>query len=94
MDDYTCPDESLDDPRPIVDHADLFDFIDKELANHHHFCDTYAYRQWEQEVARPALEAAGFRLLHWSTGERDSFGPLSRVCHAVRGNQNFQLFYG
>ena len=73
---------------------DLFEFIDDSLADHPHFCDTYAYLQWEREVAQPALEAVGFRVLRWTTGERDSFGPLSRVCHAVRDNHAFQLAYG
>ena len=82
------------DDYPIVDYADLFDFIDNSLADHPHFCDAHYYLQWEREVAQPALEATGFQVLCWTTAEHDAFGPLIRACHAVRGNHAFQLTYG
>lgn len=53
------------------------------------------YWTWEKEIAQPALEALGYTVLWWATGERDSFGPLSRIA-AVVNTEGLQerLMYG
>lgn len=40
------------------------------------------YTRWEEEIATPALIALGYSNISWSTGERDSWGPLTRICTA------------
>lgn len=49
--------------------VDAFDFAD--------------YRNGEQDILVPALRRKGFDVVHFVTGERDSFGPLSRIAICV-----------
>jgi hypothetical protein len=41
------------------------------------------FREQEVELLEPRLRAVGYVNIHWSDGERDSFGPLTRVCSAT-----------
>jgi hypothetical protein len=41
------------------------------------------YREQEINLLEPRLRAVGYVNIHWSDGERDSFGPLTRVCSAT-----------
>ena len=52
------------------------------------------YRRWEEEVARPALEAAGWKVGPFYTSEGDSFGPLIRSVVCRRGAEEQGFFYG
>ena len=73
---------------------DLFDFIGTQSAEHELYCHPQLYQRWEKNIAQPLLIEQGFQVLKWTTGEYDSFGPLTRVCYAVRDNRVFQFVYG
>jgi hypothetical protein len=48
--------------------------------------DYESYYECEKITLSPALEAAGYELEgSWYTGEKDSFGPLSRCINTDRG---------
>jgi len=61
----------------VRDYKDLYEYISFEGF---HFADYY---DGEREILQPRLEALGYTDIKWSMGERDSFGPLTRVCRAV-----------
>jgi hypothetical protein len=53
------------------------------------------YYKAEKEILEPQLAALGYKDMKWSTGERDSFGPLSRVCECMDSEGNtVKLIYG
>lgn len=54
------------------------------------------YTDWENEIATPALEAAGCYKdnNYWVDGERDSFGPLSRNITVCHDGKWYEVFYG
>lgn len=56
---------------------DLFEIIGENVEMGG-FCD-HNYREWEINVAEAELNDRGYRIIRWETGERDSFGPLSRI---------------
>lgn len=73
---------------------DLFDIIDVELSNHPDCYSSSSYAVWERSVAEPALKELGYENIRWSDGERDSFGPLTRVCTCKKDNSLHQFIYG
>lgn len=52
------------------------------------------YWDWEKDVATPALQALGFKVIRWYDGERDSFGPLSRVVELEKDGIKSTMWYG
>lgn len=53
------------------------------------------YTDWEEDIARPAIEAAGYRDVVFYDIERDSFGPLIRGVRAIDANgEAKRFFYG
>lgn len=40
----------------------------------------HTYGDEELDILQPRLVAVGYTEIVWSMGERDAFGPLSRVC--------------
>ena len=53
------------------------------------------YWEWEENVATPSLYEMVYTNIQWSTGERDSYGPLSRVVSATDSYKNTVRFmYG
>lgn len=52
------------------------------------------YWDWEKEVAQPALEKLGYKVILCTDGERDSFGPLSRVFLATKDGVRVKIMYG
>lgn len=52
------------------------------------------YWDWEENVATPALEKLGFKVIRWFDGERDSFGPLSRVVEVEKNGERSTMWYG
>ena len=52
------------------------------------------YSLWESETAQPRLEELGYTTFSWFTGERDSFGPLTRVVTCFKEDQSFKFVYG
>lgn len=55
---------------------------------------TATYRRDEVEVLQPQLEALGYNVVAWLPGETDSFGPLTRVCHAQKNGEDVWFIYG
>lgn len=47
------------------------------------YCSAHNYHIWERDVAKPHIEAAGYRHVTFHMGEADSFGPLSRIVRAI-----------
>lgn len=52
------------------------------------------YRNGEQTILKPQLEKLGYTDVHFFMGERDSFGPLSRVVTCVKDGQPVSFYYG
>ena len=53
-----------------------------------------SWRQGESDVLQPRLEALGYTDIKWFMGEHDSFGPLTRICHAKKDGVLEKLTYG
>ena len=51
------------------------------------------YWEWEDNIAKPALLTLGYTAVTFSDGERDSFGPLSRVVTCTLSGTKVQFFY-
>jgi hypothetical protein len=53
------------------------------------------YSEDEVSVLQPRLESLGYKNITWLKGETDSFGPLTRICHAYTAdNQLTRFMYG
>lgn len=52
------------------------------------------YTDWESNVATPALEKLGYTVGRWYTGEKDSFGPLSRLAIISKDGTTSIVVYG
>lgn len=49
----------------------------------------------EQTIIKPALEALGYTNIRFIDGDRDSYGPLTRIVIAVRAHGKTEYFiYG
>lgn len=93
-------DEDIDfDPPPRkcapLSCDDLHAVIGQECANHPDYTSDY-YWLWEQDVATPLLREKGWVVVRWCDGERDRFGPLTRiaVCLPVDGGDIKRFIYG
>ena len=56
--------------------------------------DVARYWEWEQKIAQPALEAAGWTVLRWYSIEKDSFGPLQRGAVCEKSGRQVIFYYG
>ncbi|SEA87842.1 hypothetical protein [Rubrimonas cliftonensis] len=61
---------------------------------HPDYCDANRYEDWERDVATPALQTLGFTVGRWRDGERDSFGPLTRLVPLSRDGHTGLYVYG
>lgn len=52
------------------------------FARFHFNVSISAIKRQEVEILEPQLVALGYSNITWMMGEVDSFGPLSRLCHA------------
>jgi hypothetical protein len=52
------------------------------------------WRNGELEILQPRLQAAGYYNIKWAMGEEDSFGPLTRICHASLRGVRYHFIYG
>ena len=81
-------------------YVDLFRVIDDKLADDPRYCSSGAsgggsYWDWEAEIAKPALEALGYTEVTFNDGERDSFGPLTRIVGVThKSGRRHYLIYG
>jgi hypothetical protein len=71
---------------------DLFDILANDISMEG-YCSR-EYDGWEQNVATPALQALGYEVVSWTTGEKDSFGPLSRVVTVRKEGAMERFVYG
>lgn len=71
----------------------LLDVITVDTSDASHFCDR-EYWLWENNIAKPALEALGYTHISFSDGERDSFGPLTRIVWTQKDNASVKFIYG
>lgn len=72
-------------------------FPDLDLSDATGYCISSGkktYLDWERDVANPALEKDGYKVIAWLNGEADSFGPLIRYCIAKKDGQKFRFLYG
>ena len=76
------------------EYIDIFRVIDHEAVQMPRFCDSNNFSHWENETATPKLKEKGYQVRGWFDGERDSFGPLSRYCVAIKDGQQFRFIYG
>jgi hypothetical protein len=51
------------------------------------------YWDWEDNVAKPALEAAGYKVIKFMMGEADSSGPLSRIVVTEKDGKRVYFVY-
>lgn len=56
--------------------------------------DFSQYYDHEQKFLKPALQNIGASFISFHDGERDSFGPLSRIVRYFKDGQDFEAFYG
>lgn len=56
--------------------------------------DYAEYINHEKSLLQPRLEDLGYDAIMWMMGERDSFGPLTRICHARRDGEVTYFIYG
>lgn len=81
--------DNLNEPDPPREYKPLEDILDFENF------DFRLYRSGEQNVLQPQLIVMGYRDIQWLDGERDSFGPLTRICKAKDPSGNIVWFvYG
>lgn len=53
------------------------------------------YLDWENEIAKPAMIAAGFTDIRFVTTDGDSFGPLVRAARCKdKEGKSHSFFYG
>lgn len=52
------------------------------------------YTDWERNIATPSLEKLGYTVGRWYTGEKDSFGPLSRLAIISKDGTTSIVRYG
>ena len=53
------------------------------------------YYDDEDKILKPYLESQGFTCVRFAMGERDSFGPLSRICLCKdKTGKSRQFIYG
>jgi hypothetical protein len=83
-----------------MNYADLLEVIGQDAMDAPGYCNTDLrnpgpfYWDWEDDVAKPRLERLGYFVIAWKDGERDSFGPLTRIAIVKRNQEVSGLIYG
>jgi hypothetical protein len=78
---------------------DLLEVIGQDASEIPGYCNTDLrgpgphYWDWEY-IARERLEKLGYYFVCWVDGERDSFGPLTRIAVVVKDRKMLRLIYG
>jgi hypothetical protein len=55
---------------------------------------TKHYWDWENDIASPALVQLGYKIICWKDGDRDDFGPLSRIALVEKDGVQSEMWYG
>lgn len=76
------------------DEKDLLCLLPDEIANHPACFDSKRYREWEDEIAYPALLNRGYVATNWRTTDGDSFGPLVRAVDLTKNGKTETYYYG
>ena len=76
------------------DELNLLDLLPEAIANHPACCDSKRYREWEEEIAAPALLNRGYVASNWRTLDGDSFGPLVRAVTLSKNGVSKTYTYG
>lgn len=96
--DHKIPEESLFEDKEDRYYNDLHHcFPNLDISDATGYCISsgkMTYLDWERDVANPALEKNGYKVIAWLSGEADSFGPLSRYCIARKDGNKFRFIYG
>jgi hypothetical protein len=72
---------------------DLFDDF-PDIPETKDYCDSRTYMVWEQDVAKPYIEAKGYTGVTFHMIEEDSFGPLIRAVKAKKDGVEYEWHYG
>lgn len=73
-------------------YENLYDVIPNEVWERFDFEKYYSH---EDKILKPYLESQGFTAIRFVMGERDSFGPLSRIVFCTdRNGVKRQYLYG
>ncbi len=78
----------------MADAKNLESVLSDAVFNHPDCFDSRRYALWERSVATPVLEAAGFSVGAWWSGDQDSFGPLVRCVSLTKSGKTHTYFYG
>ena len=79
---------------------DLLEIIGEDAAGNPGYCASPhgigpCYWDWEDATAIPRLKQLGYQVLgNFFDGDRDSFGPLSRVVRVEKDGVTMKLIYG
>lgn len=73
---------------------DLLDILGENVSMENYCGHPGCYLLWEEKIAQPTLEQLGYTVLRWRTGERDSFGPLSRIVTVEKAGVVKRFIYG
>ena len=76
------------------DEIDLFGVIGDDAAEDPRCFSSHFYLDWEDDVAKPALEQLGYHDIRFSHGDHDSFGPLVRIVDCTKNGEPIRMFYG
>lgn len=77
---------------PTAPCVSLFDIVPDSDLKDFRFAE---YFKGEREILTPALQHAGYTLEGaFFSGERDTWGPLSRCIYAVKDGERVCLVYG
>ena len=74
---------------------DLGDIIDGDLLKHPDclIVNGYTFEKWERDVATPAIEAQGYRILRWWTLSADDQRVLIRVVDVEKDGAIYTCVY-
>ncbi len=73
------------------EYTDLHEILPDDVWGEFSYADYY---NGEQNILKPALEKLGYYDVRFYMGERDSFGPLSRVVKASHPDGAIRAIYG
>lgn len=82
-----------------MESKDLLEVIGQDAATEPGYCNQASlggpyYWEWEEKTATARLVALGYHVVYWFDGEKDSFGPLSRVVRVEKDGVRMDLVYG
>lgn len=78
----------------VIQYRDIWEILPEGTFTEDYCGTRGAFLKWEARI-NPILKSLGYGIVKdWTTGERDSFGPLSRVITLEKDGITQQFFYG